>query len=134
MSRTLFALSLALVAVLPAPLAAGPPDAPRGAMVLDEVSEGLRKYRKATTPQARIGLLRKLAPTHDPRVAVLLGELQERWHNAVVDEPAPDPGVAASILLGEYYVPTNRRGNCPVFDWWKENETDLRRRAKELPR
>src|SRR5689334_13420010 len=49
---------LAWVAVLPAPLAAGPPAAPSGAMVLDEVAEGLRRYRMESDPVKRHAWLR----------------------------------------------------------------------------
>ena len=39
-------------------------------MVLDEVADGLRQYRKEANPEKRVGWLKKLAPTRDPRVAV----------------------------------------------------------------
>jgi hypothetical protein len=77
--------------------------------------------------------LTKLAPTHDPRVAVVFGELQEQWHAGPRHDP-PDPGVAAIVLLHVHYLPAGGGGNKQVFDWWKKNEADLRRRARRLPR
>jgi hypothetical protein len=41
-------------------------------MAFDEVADGLRHYRKATTSLERMRLLASLAPTRDPRVAVVL--------------------------------------------------------------
>jgi hypothetical protein len=40
--------------------------------------------------------------------------------------------VAAIVLLHVHYVPGGGGGNKHVFDWWKKNEADLRRRAKRL--
>ena len=53
---------------------AGPPEGVPGRMVLDEVADGLRRYRAARTPEAKVAWLKRLAPSRDPRVAVALGE------------------------------------------------------------
>jgi hypothetical protein len=119
MSR-LLVLLLPLVAV---PAAAAPPDQPSGQMVLDEVADGLRRYRREHDPGRRRALLWRLAPTRDPRVAVALGEL-------FVEEAA----IPAVRLLAEFYLPEEKRGSTDaVCDWWRANEADLRRRAAELP-
>src|SRR5262245_6895096 len=53
---------------------AGPPEKASGTMVFDTVGDGLRKYEQSNDPYRRAALLRRLAPTRDPRVAVALGE------------------------------------------------------------
>ena len=126
--------ALALLAVLvPLPAAAGPPDGVSGRMeFVDKVADGLRQYHAQSDAGKRIEWLTRLAPTVDPRVAVVLGELQEQWHTAPSRE-YPDSGVAAIVLLHVHYVPGGG-DNKRIRDWWKQNEADLRRRAKELPR
>jgi hypothetical protein len=117
------ALLLALLGPLPAAIA-GPPEPPSGRTALDEVADGLRRYRAQGDPERRRDLLAKLAPTGDPRVAVALGEV-------LASSPSP---VAEVVLLSRYYLPADKRGSTDaVWDWWRENEAELRRRAKELP-
>ena len=67
---TLLALSL------PGKAVAGPPEGVSGKMVLlrDDITDGLRKYRKEKELGKRIVWLEKLAPTQDPREAIALGE------------------------------------------------------------
>jgi hypothetical protein len=126
-------LALTLLALPAPPAAAGPPEGVSGEMVfVDKVADGLRKYRAESDVGKRIERLTALAATRDPRVAVVLGELLERSQTAPQRE-SPDPGVAADVLLHVHYVPGGG-GNKEVFDWWKKNEADLRRRAKLLPR
>jgi len=133
-TRTPRLAALALLALLaPWPAAAGPPERVSGRMVFDEVAEGLRKYGKETDREKRIRWLRKLAPTGDVRVAVALGDAWGDTDGGL--------GTIAQNLLAEHYCP---KGDEPkshgamtwgrVTDWWKKNEADLRRRAKELPR
>jgi hypothetical protein len=118
-----FALLLALPAPLPAAFA-GPPERPCGRTALDEVADGLRRYHRENDPERRRLLLAKLAPTRDPRVAVALGEV-------LASSPFPYPEV---VLLSQFYLPAEKRGSTDaVWDWWRENEADLRRRAQELP-
>ncbi len=135
-------LSLALlawVAVLPAPLAAGPPEGPSAKMALapDEVADGLRKYRNAKNEAKRLRLLDKLARTRDPRVAVALGD--------ALSDPSCDVQATAAIGIlfhqaggfTQYIapkIPTTEQVIAVARDWWKENESDLRRRAKALAR
>ena len=103
-------------------------------MVLDEVADGLRKYRKAKEPVSRIRRLEKLAPTKDPRVAVVLGEMLTGGERGV-----SKPGYRAAGLINRYYSTYPVRGvgwDATVGtadEWWKDNEADLRRRAKQLP-
>jgi hypothetical protein len=132
MPRTLLLLLFAVLALLLQGRAvfAGPPEGVSGAMTLDEVAEGLRRYRKETDPEKRIRWLEKLAPTRDPRVGVALGETFGQEPEAV--------WYCATQLVIRYYF-TEPVAN-PEFDpgpktdrWWKQNEADLRRRARELP-
>jgi hypothetical protein len=96
-----------------------------GAMVVDAVAEGLRRYRSETDESRRRALLWKLAPTRDPRVALALGEVL-----ASVDLPYPEIS-----LLAELYLPEAKRGSTDaVWDWWREHEVELRRIAAGLPR
>jgi hypothetical protein len=118
-------LSLPLLLAGP-PVIAGPPERPAGRMAFDEVADGLRRYRSEKDPQRRRELLWKLALARrqDPRVAVALGE-------ALAGSDCPYPEL---VLLAEYYLPESKRGSTDsVWDWWRENEADLRRRARELP-
>jgi hypothetical protein len=93
-------------------------------MTFDEVADGLRRYRSERDPGRRRALLGKLAPLRDPRVAVALGETL-----AASEFPYPE-----LVLLAEYYLPDTKRGSTDsVWDWWRENEADLRSRARELP-
>jgi hypothetical protein len=102
----------------------GPPEGTSGMMVRDEVAEGLLRYRKTNDPEKRRALLRQLAPTGDPRVAVALGE-------ALASAGFAYPEIA---LLAEFYLPPDKRGSTDaVWDWWRDNEADLRRRAEQLP-
>jgi hypothetical protein len=117
---------LALLAPVP-PAAAGLPEWPSGRMVLDEVADGLRRYRAARTPEAKVAWLRKLAPTRDPGVALALGEVMDN------DD---DVGFRAFCLLDHYYVPrlAGFTSGDWAHPWWWKNEADLCRRANELPR
>jgi len=108
---------------------AGPPEGVPGRMVLDEVADGLRRYRLEADPARRRAWLRRLAPAGDARVALALGE-------ALADA---DPEYLAAWLLCEHYVPDATPAfpslaQVPAAEWWEQNEADLRRRAKELPR
>jgi hypothetical protein len=116
---------LALLALVPAPAFAGPPERPSARMTFDEVADGLRKYRRQADVDRRIGWLERLAPTGDSRVAVALGEALAAPDSAEVQR-------RAGYLLCKYF--------CPPCDydisrlWWRECEADLRRRAALLPR
>jgi hypothetical protein len=123
--RTRAFLLLALPLLLAGPAAvAGPPDRPAGRMAFDEVADGLRRYRREQDPQRRRALLWKLAPVRDPRVAVALGEV-------LAGSDCPYPEIR---FLADFHLPESKRGSTDaVWDWWRENEADLRRRARELP-
>ncbi len=112
-----------LSALAPASLA-GPPEAPSGQMALDEVADGLRQYRKEKEKGKRLEWLRRLAPTGDPRVGVALGEALEAL--GVRDHLARHAEVD---LIEEHYHTGGGRADA----WWRENQADLRRRAKQLP-
>jgi hypothetical protein len=123
------ALSLLLLVACVAAAPAAPPDAPPGRMVFDAVAEGLRHYRRARTAEERRAWLKKLARTHDPRVAVALGE--------ALDDPSPLVARRAAIELAWEYMTDDPRSAdrrlAGVDEWWKEHEVELRRRAKQLP-
>jgi hypothetical protein len=109
-------------------------------MVLDEVADGLRKYRQETDERHRVQWLWKLGSLGgvlsntgdvsacDPRVFVMLGE--------ALYKGAPLERWVATWLLWPY---SGDPASCGpdirlVKQWWQKNEADLRRRAKELPR
>jgi hypothetical protein len=126
------AVLLAALALLsPGEAFAGPPEEVSGRMAFDEVADGLRKYRREADSKKRIEWLRKLAPTHDPRVGVALGE-------ALAEENSEVGKVAAYLIAKCSY----RRASPLItskfyYDsqaWWKASEADLRRRAARLPR
>jgi hypothetical protein len=114
---------LALLALLPVPGLAGPPEAVSGAMALDEVAGGLRKYGMETGPEKRAARLAALAPSQGPRVAVALGEAL----------PGPWPAVRAAAFRGAAASHGAGASTAEVCAWWQKNEADLRRRAKLLP-
>jgi hypothetical protein len=114
---------LALLALLPVPGLAGPPEGVSGAMALDEVAGGLRKHARGTDPERRAGRLAALAPSQDPRVAVALGEAL----------PGPWPAVRAAAFRGAAAYHGAGASTAEVCACWQKNEADLRRRAEELP-
>jgi hypothetical protein len=131
MPRRLFVLALFVLLVPGRPVLAGPPEGPSGEMVLDEVADGLRKYHKEKDTERRIDRLLELAPMSDPRVLVTLGE--------ALGDPSMEIRSLAVVLLASRdrhddrvwpYTPERREA---VMAWWKENEAELRRRAKQLP-
>jgi hypothetical protein len=94
-------------------------------MIVDAVAEGLRRYRSETDESRRRAILWTLAPTRDPRVALALGEFLES-----ADLPYPEIS-----LLAKLYLPEAKRGSTDaVWDWWRENQLELRRIAAGLPR
>ena len=142
MPRTTFATVLPLLAVLalslPGEAIAGPPEGISGRMVFDEVGDGLKKYQKEKDEGKRVKWLRRLAPTRDPRVAVVLSEAYfGRRPNGRTDSRYY---IVLEVLLFEFvrgtkYQSRSRDGNVVyvLSSWWDENEADLRRRAKQLP-
>src|SRR5438105_3952908 len=99
---------------------AGPPEGASAATVLDEVADGLRRYRLARTPAGRVAWLERLAPTPDPRVRVALGR-------ALTDE-SPEVQSAAAVLLLSHVAEIVTRPTPPeeprdaALRWWKRNE------------
>jgi hypothetical protein len=130
MPRRLSVLALFIVLVPARPALADPPERVSGKMVLDEVVEGLMRYRYETDQDKRWDRLGELARTRDPRVAVVLGDLLDHGINSEQQQ-------AAVIFIVQYH---GQKGPAcltgivpPVHAWWKKNEADLRRRAKQLP-
>jgi hypothetical protein len=141
---------LAVFLLLPAPVFAGPPEGVSGKMVFDEVAYGLQRYQQETDTNKRIRWLEKLAPTHDPRVAVLLGSEWDMCGNPKWSRE----GLTSYVLLERYYLPPSfaepdcnieiiqdakgvhirlRNPALGVGAWWRSSEVDLRRRAILLP-
>jgi hypothetical protein len=103
---------------------AGPPEQPAGRMVFDEVADVLRRYRLERDPRRRRGLLWEVATRRDPRVTVALAEAV-----AATEYPYQE-----LVFLAEYHLPASKKGSTDaVWSWWRENEAELRRRARELP-
>jgi hypothetical protein len=133
MSRML-AAAVVLAVLSPTSGIAGPPQKPAGAMTFDTVADGLRQYHKETDQAKRIRLLKKFAPTGDPRVAVALGEALSDPSEVVV-------AAAATAYCQEF---TQLRGTARLFNpearkewalmWWRRSEPELRRDAVLLPR
>jgi hypothetical protein len=110
-------------------------------MAIDDVAEGLRKYRKEKDPEKRRARLQKLAATGDARVALALVDAANNRNGDDLDCEAAD-------LLWWYYASpaaAAHRGQVnrvvvrpPTGDsfrpWWKANEADIRRRTARLPR
>lgn len=124
----------ALVLLMPEPSAhAGPPDAPSGVMVLlDQVADGLRRYRRETTPEKRIWWLKKLAPSKDARVAVALGE-------AATSDDLDVSQWAIRLVFQHYDMPSSEdSGAAPIRGigcrWRRQNESQLRGQAARLAR
>ena len=123
-------LLLVLTLALPGATLAGPPEGVSGKMVLDEVADGVRKYRKETDARRRGELLRRLAPTRDLRVAMALGVAMMEGGSSLGRE------VDATELLNEWFLSDDddfSEVHRSVRIWWKKNEADLRRRAIQLP-
>jgi hypothetical protein len=97
-------------------------------MVLDEVAEGLRTYRKVKDGEKGWLLLGKLARTKDPRVAVVLGDL--------LTGPDEEVSFKAAVLMRQNFPVEITAGlyRSMALYWWEANEADLRRRAAQLPR
>jgi hypothetical protein len=120
-----FLLSLLIILIFRQCAVADLPAPASQEMVVDGVAEGLRRYRTETDEKRRRAILWKLAPTRDPRVALALGEFLES-----ADLPYPEIS-----LLAQLYLPEAKRGSTDaVWDWWRENQVELRRLAGGLPR
>jgi hypothetical protein len=110
---------------------AGPSDGLSGKIVPDEVAKGLRQYHEEKDAKKRVARLERLARTRDPRVGVVLGQRLDCGFPGVEIIPAAE-------LLGRHYAPPawlpSRKSFIRGWHWWEQNEVDMRRRAKQLPR
>jgi hypothetical protein len=127
------ALPLPAALGLPSLSFAGPPEAVSGRMDVDEVSQALRRYQHEFDEDRRVNWLRKVAPTRDPRVGVAMGEYLSAGN------PFPHQ-ISVAWMLTEHFMPSPVLHDDVVEQtkaarlWWRDNEADLRRRAKQLPR
>jgi hypothetical protein len=126
--RKLLLMLVGLLAVVPVALALPPESVVDDRMVIDEVTEGLRRYRAAKHPGERARLLAKLGKQDDVRLTLELGD-------ALADEAKEVRGVAIQALARRYFpkVKDSLEQEVNVLLWWLCNEDDLRRRADELP-
>jgi hypothetical protein len=116
--------------IFPGYVIAGPPPTASGRMVLtDEVADGLRKYSGEKGEAKRVRWLERLARTKDPRVAVVLGEALRSQDDS--ERETAYRLLELNFVLGFHF---QNGGNGLVRVWWKENSSDLRRRAKLLPK
>jgi hypothetical protein len=108
-----------------------------GQMVFDDVGRGLDLYCKEKNEDKRIHLLARLAPTRDPRVAVVLGECLAQWLVDVHRGVPSKVNTAAVRLLDTYYLPksaaTMEEGRMyldlrVIFNWWTQHKAELRHR------
>jgi hypothetical protein len=102
-------------------------------MVLDEVADGLRKCREVKDRAKRAERLKKLAGSRDPRVAIAMAEYIEDPYNGNLDRYAVGAEMARHYLPPVAGAEVSSDYAHAAVRWWKENEADLRRRAKELP-
>jgi hypothetical protein len=95
-------------------------------VVLDRAGAQLDRYRRETNPAKRAALLRGLAPSRDPRVAVALGE-------ALADRSLAVRVAATYGLLNHHLPAPVERGTEQHMEavdrWWKANQGRLRRAA-----
>ncbi|HEX5271703.1 MAG TPA: hypothetical protein VFW33_14495 [Gemmataceae bacterium] len=111
-------LSLLVLLAFGSLVPAAPPERPSGRTALDPVEDGLRRYRTAGTPESRRLWLKRLAKTHDLRVAVALGE--------ALNDESPLVARWAAIELAWEYMPGPRdarsadRRLAEVDGWWQE--------------
>jgi hypothetical protein len=122
-ARRLPLLVVALLALLPGRAVATPPEGLSGAMVLDEVADGLRRYRREKNPEKRAAWLQRLTEHRDVRAAVVMGE--------ALSDPSPEVAVAAVQGLNWFWVPEviycNPLQEIRFADLiWKELGPDLR--------
>jgi len=95
------------------------------------IAQKIHRYRAATNPEHRAALLKELAPSRDPRAAVVLGE--------ALKDPVLALRVIATRGLLDYYLPALVEGGSEqqmeaALHWWKKNEARLRRQAKQMHR
>jgi hypothetical protein len=95
-------------------------------VVLDRAGARLERYHQETNPAKRAALLRGLAPSRDPRVAVALGEALADRSLAV--------RVAATYGLLNHHLPAPVEGGTEqhmkaAARWWKANQDRLGRHA-----
>jgi hypothetical protein len=113
---------------------AGPPERVSGRMVLDEVADGLRRYRMEKDEEKRAAWLFRLGDCRDARVVVVMGE--------GLSDPSEQIQHAATLGILRYadgpdYEDHLMGGPNPstvwAKKWWRLNEAELRRQAKKPP-
>jgi hypothetical protein len=130
MTRITFLLPSLVLLAPTSPVLAGPPEGPSGQMVLDEVTEALLKLRREPDPEKQRAMIRRLGPVRDARVTVALMEL-------ALDDNSPLRPLGASMLAHHHIPRPYNQLPTKVWTiarlWWDENESEVRRRAKQLP-
>jgi hypothetical protein len=111
MTTTKLLVPLALAALVAPVALAGPPAETAGRMVLDEVADGLRRYAREGDAKKAIDTLKRLAPTCDPRVAVVLFDRFETARRKQVrirfdrDEDRDELDMVMRLLEAHYLPP-----------------------------
>jgi hypothetical protein len=124
---------------------AGPPPAAPGKMVLDDVEDGLRKYRSERNESSRARRLQKLSGILDPRVMMAMAEALTDSSQEVRRAAAEGIffGYAGGCVLLVIPPPEQvekyahqwwGRFEAEVRQWWREDELELRRRAQHPSR
>jgi hypothetical protein len=91
-------MTLAVVVLFlgqPGNAVAGPPEPTNGAMKLDKIADGLRQYQQNKNDSKRIEWLKRLAPSHDSRVAAAL--------ETALSDSSQAVATAASELIAQHY-------------------------------
>ena len=95
MRRTTFAAALLLAHYSSMMAVARPPEERNSATKLDKIADSLRQYNQQKSDDRRVELLKRLAPSKDPRVQAVL-EAARSDSSEVVAE-------AAGKLLAQHY-------------------------------
>ena len=133
MPRKTFATMLPFLAVMallsPGKAVAGPPEGVSGKMTFLDATPGLQAYRKEKDDKKRSEWRERLAPSRDPRVAIML------WETFCDESESVEMRCDALDLLRRYFVEGTRFQEGTLYhcgDWWEANEADLRLRATQL--
>jgi hypothetical protein len=141
MSRASLAVSFVVLMALATPVFPGPPEGPSGALLLDEVADGLRRHTRGdgSGDQRRIEWLKKVVRTRDPRVVIALFELAFDGQSRQVQDEATfviwahiirRPGAAEPLPSDSAKLKALRDR---ARDWWRENGQLYLLQADQLP-
>ena len=111
-----FTLPLAVILLapsLPVKSVARPPEGVSGKIVLDEVADGLRRYQaEKDEGKVCLDILKRLAPTRDPRVGMALAYRFDTGKRLQIHRRG-DNLDQVSQLLEEYFLPPHSYAATP---------------------